>query len=453
MNACLRTVQTLAAAGAAALLAGCWERPPIDSVQHGYRGTGMVQVFNPRITAAQDAVHQAPESIPRVAPDGPLAKDVYKNVKVLGNLDVANFTRLMAAMTQWVSPEQGCNYCHKDGNFEDETLYTKHVSRRMLEMTQHVNSTWKSHVGDTGVTCYTCHRGKPVPDGIWFANPAVQLASDKGAGWNYGQNMPARQVGLSSLPADPFTPFLLDKGQIRVHASQALPSGHKASIQHTEWTYALMMHMSEALRVNCTYCHNSRHFAGWDGVPPQRASAWYGIRMVRDLNVAYLDPLKPTYPAERLGPAGDAPKANCTTCHQGAFKPLYGAAMAREYPELLAAVAAPAAAVAPAPAGTLGRVLFDVGRKDLSAEAVRLIGDTAQALKANPGVKVSLSGFADRTGNADANLELAKQRAFAVRDALKAAGVAEDRIELKKPEFVIGDASADSRRVDINVAN
>ena len=41
-------------------------------------------------------------------------------------------------------------------------------------------------------------------------------------------------------------------------------------------------------------------------------------------------------------------------------------------------------------------------------------------------------------------------RAFAVRDAIKAAGVAEDKIELKKPEQMTGtgDASA-ARRVEV----
>ncbi|MGA0927264.1 MAG: photosynthetic reaction center cytochrome c subunit family protein, partial [Burkholderiaceae bacterium] len=31
---------------------------------------------------------------------------------------------------------------------------------------------------------------------------------------------------------------------------------------------------------------------------------------------------------------GDVAKVNCSTCHQGAFKPLYGAEMAKHYPEL-----------------------------------------------------------------------------------------------------------------------
>ena len=36
-----------------------------------------------------------------------------------------------------------------------------------------------------------------------------------------------------------------------------------------------------------------------------------------------------------MGPTGDVAKVNCATCHQGAYKPLYGAPMAKDYPELL----------------------------------------------------------------------------------------------------------------------
>ncbi|MEN9513443.1 MAG: hypothetical protein RIQ95_71, partial [Pseudomonadota bacterium] len=51
------------------------------------------------------------------------------------------------------------------------------------------------------------------------------------------------------------------------------------------------------------------------------------------------DPLKPTYPAADLGPLGDAPKANCATCHQGVYKPFAGASMLKAHPELAAAPA------------------------------------------------------------------------------------------------------------------
>ena len=48
------------------------ERLPMDSVQHGYRGTGMVQVYNPRIVESQDALNTAPPSTP------PLHIDFYR---------------------------------------------------------------------------------------------------------------------------------------------------------------------------------------------------------------------------------------------------------------------------------------------------------------------------------------------------------------------------------------
>jgi photosynthetic reaction center cytochrome c subunit len=446
----------LLAAGLLAL-AGC-ERPPVDAVQHGYRGTGMVQVYNPRTVDKQIPLNAVPEALPAAGSDGPKAGEVYKNVQVLGNLSVAEFTRLMVAIQSWVAPADGCGYCHNLENLADDGKYTKVVARKMIQMTQHVNSQWKSHVKETGVTCYTCHRGQAVPANLWFTAPPQDLKSNF-IGDLAEQNQPAKSVGLASLPYDPFTPYLLKAMPIRVIGKEPLPgidgADNRSSTKQAEFTYGLMMHMSNALGVNCTYCHNTRSFASWEG-PPQRANAWYGIRMARDLNVNYMEPLTGVFPAERKGELGDVAKNNCATCHQGAYKPLYGASMLTAHPELAGPVgAAPVtgAAAAAAPlSGALGRILFAVGRADISPQARATIAGAAGLLAQNAKVRVDLSGFADKTGNAEQNLDLAKRRAFAVRDALKAAGVAGDRINLKKPEFVVGGASADARRVEINAA-
>ena len=325
----------------AGVLAGC-ERPPVDTVQRGYRGTGMVEVYNPRTVAKQVPGNQLPEAIAPIpaVPGGPTAGQTYQNVKVLGELGVGEFTRLMVAMTAWVAPKQGCTYCHAADNFASDTLYTKVVARRMLEMTRHINSDWKTHVAETGVTCYTCHRGEPVPAKVWYA-PAEQKQASRAAGNKAGQNSPAPTVAFAALPNDPFTPFLMQASDIRVVGATALQSGNRHSTKQTEYTYGLMMHMSDSLGVNCTYCHNSRSFTDWEASTPQRATAWYGIRMARDLNTQYLAPLASTFPAARLGPTGDAPKLNCATCHQGAFKPLYGASMLKDHPELTSAKPAP----------------------------------------------------------------------------------------------------------------
>jgi photosynthetic reaction center cytochrome c subunit len=319
------------------LLSGCQDPPieriPMDSVQHGYRGTGMVQVYNPRILETQDALNTAPPSTPPLPDVGPKAKDVYQNVKVLGDLSAGQFVGLMTAMTAWVAPKDGCVYCHSAENFADDSKYTKVVSRKMIEMTRHINSNWKNHVSETGVTCYTCHRGNPVPTQVWF----TPLDQNKGAdfiGDNAGQNTPGKLVNLSSLPTDPLTPFLLEDKQIRVNGPTPLPSGNRSSTKQAEWTYGLMTHMSTSLGVNCTYCHNTRSFQSWEGSPPQRITAYHGIRMARDVNLDYMVPLTDTFPLDRKGPGGDVAKVSCATCHQGAYKPLYGFPMLKDHPYL-----------------------------------------------------------------------------------------------------------------------
>ncbi|MFC3147994.1 photosynthetic reaction center cytochrome PufC [Piscinibacterium candidicorallinum] len=450
-----RTIALSALVLGTALLAGC-ERPPVTSVQNGPRGTAMVQVYNPRTVAAQVPQNIPPEASPQVPAEGPKAGEVYQNVKVLKNLSVGEFTRLMVSITNWVAPEQGCTYCHAGANFADDTLYTKVVARKMIEMTQHINGDWKTHVANTGVTCYTCHRGNNVPQQVWFA-PLPQAQATRLLGDKAGQNTPATTVGLSSLPYDPFTPYLLKDKEIRVNGTTALPTGNRQSTKQAEFTYGLMMHMSKSLGVNCTYCHNAQAFGEWASSPPQRSTAWHGIRMVRDINTDYLEPLTTVFPAGRLGPTGDVAKVNCTTCHQGAYKPLYGAQMVSAYPELQSKLSAAmlVPSVPPATATAEQAVIyFSVGASNLSGETVKTMEILLANLKANAKTKAIISGYHSASGSLEQNQELAKQRAFAVRDALKTAGIAESRIVLEKPvqtEANLAGEDPKARRVEVNV--
>lgn len=323
---------------AASFAAGC-DGPPVDSKQQGYRGTGMVQIDSPKVQRANATANALPKPDALAKADGPRAKSEYKNVPVLGDLSTEEFNRLMLAVTEWVAPDEGCAYCHKVEDMASDAMPTKIIARRMFQMTAHINADWKPHVAETGVTCYTCHRGKPVPANVWFNGP-LAVADSVTAGNRAGQNAPSRVVGLTSLPNDPFSAFLENKEPIRIAGTHALPtvgvSG--ATIQKTEQTYALMMHLSQSLGVNCTFCHNTQAFTSWEQSSPQRVTAWHGLRLAGDLNKNYLVPLKPQFAADKLGPGGDAPKLNCATCHQGVNKPLNGVSMVKNYPELNKAV-------------------------------------------------------------------------------------------------------------------
>lgn len=321
------------------LLTAGWERPPVDTQQTGFRGTGMVEVSNPRMAGPrlQAQLDRVPASAP-LPPDspGPTAGDIYQNVQLLGDLSIAEFNHFMQAITDWVSPEQGCGYCHQLDNLAADTVYTKVVSRRMIEMTQTINVDWTSHVQETGVTCYTCHRGENVPQYTWDNAGPESLAAQGMAGWRAGQNRASPQVGLTSLPEDPFSDLIEGNESIRVVGTTALPEGAPiGSMQDNERTFALMIHMSTAMNVNCTYCHNTRNFGTWDQSPPQRVTAWHGLQMAQILNTDYVSPLSTVLPPERRGPTGEGQKINCETCHQGINKPLGGLAMTENYPSLL----------------------------------------------------------------------------------------------------------------------
>ena len=93
---------------------------------------------------------------------------------------------------------------------------------------------------------------------------------------------------------------------------------------------------------------------------------------------------------------------------------------------------------------------FASGKADLAPGAGQALADVVKG--AQSGRKVVVSGYHDASGNPAQNAELAKRRALAVRQALLAAGTAESRIELKKPEPVATSGSdAEARRVEIGL--
>jgi photosynthetic reaction center cytochrome c subunit len=253
---------------------------------------------------------------------------------VLNDLTVLEFSRLMSAFSTWVAPVDGCDYCHNPDNLASDEKYTKRVARRMIQMVRHVNNDWKNHVAETGVTCWTCHRGRAVPTGDWYS----RLDEDSTSGL-LGNRYHVGKAGMTTvanaaLPFDPLSVYLVGDGSVRVQGTQALAGQNPTSIWKAETTYSLMLYISKSLGVNCNYCHATRAFANWPQSSPPRATAWYGIRMVRDLNVDYLIPIGRMLPPYRMGKLGDGPKIACATCHKGTYKPLGGISMRKDYAEL-----------------------------------------------------------------------------------------------------------------------
>jgi K(+)-stimulated pyrophosphate-energized sodium pump len=115
-----------------------------------------------------------------------------------------------------------------------------------------------------------------------------------------------------------------------------------------------------------------------------------------------------------------------------------------------ASVAKPVAAAAVAvPAAKL---YFAMGAAEIPADAGKTLEIVVAYAKDHPAAKLAISGFHDPSGSQAVNEEVAKKRAIAVRDALKNVGIAEERIELRKPVVTTGTGDpAEARRVEVSV--
>ena len=93
------------------------------------------------------------------------AEQRFKNIQIFKNLPATQLEPTMA----FISGSLGvrCNYCHVSNQFDKDDKPTKLAARRMIQMVFDLNK--GSFNGQSAVSCYTCHRGKPTPVSI----PAV----------------------------------------------------------------------------------------------------------------------------------------------------------------------------------------------------------------------------------------------------------------------------------------
>ena len=332
--------------------------PKWTGVPHAAEEIGFPQAILFHDAAERLPIQKAPPPLPTVPAGGPMATEVYKNVKVLTDVSAAEFMRLQVALTQWVSPQQGCAFCHEGENYASDAKPTKAAARVMLQMTRHLNADWSQHMAQAGVTCYTCHRGNPVPPAAWFPSMPPPHRRLIGQQDDWQENA---DTVRGFFPDAGFAEYFFANEPIAVQSSTVEPSGTIASWPEAKRVYEMMMQMSDGIGVNCGYCHNSRAFSSWAESSPYRWNSWYAIRLTQDLNQNYLLPMSkvipesrvlttetrlPVLPAQQSGPQHGNGFVSCATCHQAITKPLNGANMVKDYPGLTGTVT-PADVLAP----------------------------------------------------------------------------------------------------------
>jgi K(+)-stimulated pyrophosphate-energized sodium pump len=144
---------------------------------------------------------------------------------------------------------------------------------------------------------------------------------------------------------------------------------------------------------------------------------------------------------------GAAPAAATTAATATAAAPAVTAAAP-------AAAAAAASSATGSAAGALARpdravVYFDSNATTVPGDTAAILAKVAEWAKGGADNKLQISGFHDSTGGAEANAELAKNRAKMVLETLKSAGVPEDRLLLQKPMLMDAGNERDARRVEV----
>lgn len=129
---------------------------------------GMQPVTLAGLGAVACCLALAPAQAQSPPPDKvPMAEDVFKNVQVLKGIPVNQFMDTMGFFSAALG--LNCTGCHVAESLQDmgkfaEDIPRKRMARNMIRMVDAMNKT--NFGGRRALTCYTCHRGSPVPEVI-----------------------------------------------------------------------------------------------------------------------------------------------------------------------------------------------------------------------------------------------------------------------------------------------
>jgi len=89
-----------------------------------------------------------------------LSREVYDNVQNYGDLPANRLRQIMEDYSRDLGV--GCDYCHVQGDWVDDSKLMKLLSRRMFEIQEGLES---EYLGTEGaLSCWTCHRGSALPE-------------------------------------------------------------------------------------------------------------------------------------------------------------------------------------------------------------------------------------------------------------------------------------------------
>ena len=335
----------------AVLIVPPWHAP-VAGRQLGYRASSMIQ-WDQTVPAAI-ALDKPAVMLPAdhfgvdaaALNDARPATEVYKNLQVVTDTTAGQFMALQVALTNWVAPKTGCAFCHAGPDFASDAKPQKTAARTMIQMTRTLNADWRGHVGEAGVTCYTCHRGENVPPSTWYPRAVKQPRPfvAKQDDW-----LETATTVRDFFPDAGFSEYLLQNTPGRGQSYTALPTTGPSDTIIVKRLYEVMMQMSDGIGVNCGYCHNSRAFFDWGQSTPARWAGLEGIHMTQAINNDFLLPLvphipqtreiqgngrPPITPASESGPQPGNGLATCQTCHYENPKPLHGQNLLAPFPTL-----------------------------------------------------------------------------------------------------------------------
>jgi photosynthetic reaction center cytochrome c subunit len=135
---------------------------PLINLYKEQGNTAKAAEISGRLSAAMEKNSVTDEPADNKSPStDQAAESVFKNIQVLKGVPADQLIPSMRFITASLGVE--CSYCHVPEHFEKDDKKPKQIARDMMRMMLTIDK--RSFDGYREVTCYSCHRGSPKPQG------------------------------------------------------------------------------------------------------------------------------------------------------------------------------------------------------------------------------------------------------------------------------------------------